>query len=397
MKIVHLCQYYMMGHTYQENYLPKSMAKLGHAVTVIAGTKNPDFYNGPARAEGETVQDGPVRVRYTEIQYKSLFTPVPNLYALLEEEGPALVFVHGFILTRCPQLKKWADAHPEVIFAADTHETWVLAFNACFTNSLKDRVRRFVYFDCVYAWWRRYVEGRYKKVFYVTPPRKAYAMEAFGFSERILAPLWLGADFSTLPYENKGALRGEKRRSLGLDPEARLIIHPGKLDLKKHTGELISAFSRCLKEGLAKENWHLVLVGSLTPELEAQARAAAETTGRVHLTGLVSGEEVLNWIAAGDFAAYPGAHSVLWEQTAALGIPAIYYAPTPGDAEYLSDDSALFVRKGDEEEVYAALSTLLLLEKDLPEMGNRARALSEKQLDYDAQARDCLALLTEEG
>ena len=93
------------------------------------------------------------------------------------------------------------------------------------------------------------------------------------------------------------------------------------------------------------------------PIAEPKEDAAAETTGRVHLTGLVSGEEVLNWIAAGDFAAYPGAHSVLWEQTAALGIPAIYYAPTPGDAEYLSDDSALFVRKGDEEEVYAALST----------------------------------------
>ena len=214
MNIVHLCQYYMPGQTYQENYLPRSMARLGHSVTVIAGTKDPDFYKGQKRLNGETILDGPVRVRYTDIVYRSLYTPVPGLGALLDAEKPDLIFVHGFILTRCPQLKRYADAHPEVILGADTHETWVLAFNACFTRSPKDRLRRCLYFGIVYPAWRRWTERRFVKIFYVTPPRRKYAIEAYGYHEESLAPLWLGADLRTLPYADKPALRRSLREEL---------------------------------------------------------------------------------------------------------------------------------------------------------------------------------------
>ena len=387
MNIVHLCQYYMPGQTYQENYLPRSMARLGHSVTVIAGTKDPDFYKGQKRLNGETILDGPVRVRYTDIVYRSLYTPVPGLGALLDAEKPDLIFVHGFILTRCPQLKRYADAHPEVILGADTHETWVLAFNACFTRSPKDRLRRCLYFGIVYPAWRRWTERRFVKIFYVTPPRRKYAIEAYGYHEESLAPLWLGADLRTLPYADKPALRRSLREELGLPEDAGIILHAGKLDEKKRTRELIGAFRRL--EG----DWHLLLVGSMTPDLEAYCAGMARENGRIHPLGLKSGEETLRLIAGADIAAYPGAHSVLWEQTAALGIPAVYCSPEEGDAEYLSDDSAAFVRTGDEEEILRALRSLTSRREELPEMGKRVRALAERTLDYDRLAEDCLRML----
>ena len=68
MKIVHLCQYYMPGHTYQENYLPKAMERLGHQVTVIAGTRQTDFYDGPERREGDTLLDRNVKIFTTVLE-----------------------------------------------------------------------------------------------------------------------------------------------------------------------------------------------------------------------------------------------------------------------------------------------------------------------------------------
>lgn len=389
MKIVHLCQYYMVGQTYQENYLPAAMARLGHEVTVVAGTQNPDFYVGPAHQNGDTLTDRGVTVRFTTIHYKSLYTPVDDLYKILAAEAPDLIFVHGFILTRCFALARYAARHKNCILGADTHETYVLAFNACFTNSLKDRVRRALYFGVCYRIWAKYVQKRYKKIFYVTPPRKKYAVEAFGFSEENLESLWLGADFSSLPYANKEALRGEKRKALGLAPSARLIVLAGKLDEKKRPAELAEAFAR-----LDAPDWNLVFVGSISDELKAAVRNKAGETNRVFFTGLVPGDEALNWIAAADIAAYPGAHSVLWEETAALGVPAVYYAPEAGDAEYLSNDSAYFVRFGTPDEIEACLRALLGREAELSQMGERARELALASLDYDMLAKKCLGVLT---
>lgn len=388
MKIVHLCQYYMVGHTYQENYLPAAMAKLGHDVVVLAGTDHPDFYDGPARTSGDELTDKGVRVRFLKIRYKSLRTPVDGLYRLLDEERPDLIFVHGFILTRSFALKRYAGNHPACVLGADTHETFVLAFNACFTKSRKDRVRRFVYFGCVYRWWRRYVQRRYKKVFYVSPPRKRYAMEAFGFTENDLESLWLGADFATLPYTRKAELRASVRAELGLPEDARIVMQAGKLDALKRPVELAEAFMR-----LDDPRWYLVYVGSMEQAVREAVERAAGDTKRLRFTGMVDGDRALTYIAAADIAAYPGAPSVLWQQTVALGVPAIFYEPAPGDADYLSDDSALFVRRGTADEVHEALRALIADEKRLAGMGARARKHAEVVLDYDILAKKCLDVL----
>ena len=388
MKIVHLCQYYMVGHTYQENYLPAAMAKLGHDVVVLAGTGHPDFYDGPARTPGDELFDKGVRVRFLKIRYKSLRTPVDGLYRLLDEEKPDLIFVHGFILTRSFALRRYAGRHPHCVLGADTHETFVLAFNACFTKNLKDRVRRFVYFGCVYRWWRRYVQKRYQKVFYVSPPRKRYAIEAFGFAESDLESLWLGADFATLPYARKEELRKSARAELDLPADARIVMQAGKLDALKRPAELAEAFAR-----LDDPRWYLVYVGSMERDVREAVECAAGGMERLRFTGMVDGDRALAYIAAADIAAYPGAPSVLWQQTVALGVPAIFYEPAEGDADYLSDDSALFVRHGAADEVYEALRALTSDETRLAGMGARARKHAEAVLDYDMLAKKCLDAL----
>lgn len=63
MKIVHIVQHYMVGHTYQENYLPAAMAKLGHQVIIIAGVDNPEFFTETPHTPGDTIEDQGVIVR----------------------------------------------------------------------------------------------------------------------------------------------------------------------------------------------------------------------------------------------------------------------------------------------------------------------------------------------
>lgn len=388
MKIVHIVQHYMQGHTYQENYLPAAMAKLGHNVTVISGVDNPDFYKEPLHRVGDEISDKGVAIRYTKIRYKRFYTPVDNLCEILNEEKPQLVFVHGFILARSPQLRSYARRHPDCVFAADTHETYLLAYNACFSGSIRDRIRHFVYFRFVYRLWRRMMEKRYKCVFYVTPPRKTFAMREFGFSERILKPLWMGADLQALPYEQKPVLREAIRERYGIPADAKIMVLAGKLDAKKRPVELAEAFRR-----LDNDGWWLMYVGSMGPDLRASVETAAGETERIVFTGFISGDEVLEHIAASDLAVYPGAHSVLWEQTVCLGVPAIFYEEQQGDAAHLSDGNALFVHHGDAEEILGCLKQLCFDEALLIRMGEQARRYAKENLSYDKTAekalRDC--------
>ena len=395
MKIVHLVQHYMPGHTYQENYLPAEMKKLGHDVTILSGVDNPEFYTDALHQPGDIITDKDVTVRYVKMQYKSLYTTIDGLYELLASEKPDMVFVHGFLIARNFELARYARRHPDCAFCADTHETYLLAFNACFSGSLKDRIRRILYFRMVYRLWRRQMERRYSVIFYVTPPRRTYAVRELGFSEKKLAPLWLGAELKSLPYDRKETLRTQVRERLNLPSDAKILILAGKLDEKKRPVELAEAFAR-----LDDAQWWLVYVGSVEEEIRARIDQTAGGTGRVRYTGFVSGKAVLEYIAASDFAVYPGAHSVLWEQTVCLGIPAAFHEPEPGDAAHLSDESepnAVFLKSGSAEELFDLLSAMTADETLLKTMGERARRYGESHLSYAELAKRALLLALPSG
>ena len=390
MKIVHLVQHYMPGHTYQENYLPAEMKKLGHDVTILSGVDNPEFYTEALHQSGDSITDKDVTVRYVKMQYKSLYTTIDGLYELLTAEKPDLVFVHGFLIARCFELARYANRHPDCAFCADTHETYLLAFNACFSGSLKDRIRRILYFRIVYRLWRRQMERRYSVVFYVTPPRKTYAMKELGFSEQKLQPLWLGAELESLPYDRKDALRTEIRARLNIPADAKILILAGKLDEKKRPVELAEAFAR-----LNDARWWLVYVGSVEEDIRARIDRAAGGTRRVCYTGFIPGDAVLEYIAASDLAVYPGAHSVLWEQTVCLGIPAAFHEPEPGDVAHLSGESepnAVFLKSGSAEELYELLKILTQDETELKAMGERARRYGAAHLSYAELAKRAISL-----
>lgn len=390
MKIVHIVQHYMPGHTYQENYLPAEMQKLGHAATILSGVDNPEFYTDALHQPMDTIVDKGVTVRYVKMRYKSLYTVIDGLYDLLTEEKPDLVFVHGFLIARNFELVRYANLHPDCVFCADTHETYLLAFNACFSGSLKDRVRRILYFRIVYRLWRRQMEKRYSVIFYVTPPRKTYAVRELGFSEQKLASLWLGAELESLPYSQKDALRVGIRTRLEMPADAKILILAGKLDEKKRPVELAEAFAR-----LDDAQWWLLYVGSVEEEIRTRIDQAAGSTGRVRYTGFVSGDAVLEHLAASDFAVYPGAHSVLWEQTVCLGIPAAFHEPELGDAAHLSDESepnAVFLKNGSAEELLNLLKTMTADETLLKTMGERARRYGESHLSYAELAKRALLL-----
>ncbi len=375
----------MVGHTYQENYLPAAMAKLGHEVTIIAGVDNPEFFTETPHTPGDTIEDQGVIVRYVKIRYLRFHTPIEGIFDLLAREKPDLVFVHGFVLARSFGLAGYAKRFPECVFCADTHETYLLAYNACFSGSVRDRIRRTIYFRIVYRLWSRWMQRRYRKIFYVAPPRKTFAVRELKIAQDRLSPLWLGADFETLPYDRKDELRRDLRARLGLPQNAHIMILAGKLDEKKRPVELAEAFLRLNDPG-----WWLLYVGSVEEPVRARIDRAAGGTGRVLYTGFLSGEAVLEHIAASDLAVYPGAHSVLWEQTVCLGIPGVFYEQEPGDAAHLSDPAgpnAEFLKTGDADELSALLSHLIKNEPLLLEMGVRARQYGEKNLSYAALAK----------
>ena len=101
------------------------------------------------------------------------------------------------------------------------------------------------------------------------------------------------------------------------------------------------------------------------------------------------------FIAASDLAVYPGAHSVLWEQTVCLGIPAAFHEPEPGDAGHLSNTAmpnAAFLKSGSAEELYDLLKNLTQDETLLKQMGERARRYGADHLSYAELAKRAISL-----
>ena len=154
---------------------------------------------------------------------------------------------------------------------------------------------------------------------------------------------------------------------------------------KKRPVELAEAFRR-----LDNANWWLMYVGSTEADVRERIERAAGETEQIIFTGFLSGNEVLEHIAASDLAVYPGAHSVLWEQTVCLGIPAVFYEEHPGDAAHLSDRNALFIHHGDAEEILDRLQKLCADKALLIQMGKRARQYAESNLSYDKTAEKAL-------
>jgi glycosyltransferase involved in cell wall biosynthesis len=223
-----------------------------------------------------------------------------------------------------------------------------------------------------------------------TDPTESMAVKHLGLS----APTFVvpnGMDthhFACLP------VRGVIRQHLNIPEQAHLLLFLGRLHVKKRPDLAVEALGAA--QSLTGET-HLVLAGpdemQLIPKLQAQARQLG-CADRLHITGLLKGDEILSALADADLFLMPsepesenfGMSAV---EAMAAGLPILVSEGVP-IGQWAESAGAGRIASCTVESFTKITCELLTLSAGLKEMGRRGQTLAREKFDMATVASQML-------
>lgn len=341
MKVVHLCLGGSLtdGWSYQDNLLPKYHRKMGYEVTVIASRwahkNNSSFYKFPK--QDYFLDDGIHMIRL-EIKnkdtIKNRFKKYEHVYESIEKESPDILFVHGCQYLDIRNVVRYAKKNPKVIIYVDNH--------ADYSNSASNFISQKILHGIIWKKCAKSIEPYTKKFYGVLPARVDFLKNVYKIPEEKIELLVMGADDEKImTASKKEATKIEIRRKYGIAEQDFLIVTGGKIDLAKTQTLLLMEAVRKIPNSKIR----LVVFGSVVPELQDKVNELADGK-KVQYIGWLNTDESYPVFSAADLVAFPGRHSVFWEQVAGQGIPMLvkYWEGTnhiacDGSADFLYEDS----------------------------------------------------------
>lgn len=317
MKVLHLClsAFFVDDYSYQENILPKYHIKMGYDVTVVASLYTFNKEGKGCFLEHSSEYDDPngfhvVRLEYkTPIKYNKLLRHYVGFKEVLEREAPDIIFSHNIAFGDISVLVDYLKKHPNVKVYADNH--------ADFVNSAKNFMSKHILHPIIWRYYAQKLQPFLTRCYGVTPMRCRFLKEMYHIDQQKIDFLPMGVDDESIPSDREN-VRKQVRTKLGIGNDNILIFTGGKIDRLKNTHILISALSK-----LHNSNLHLVICGTLTPEME-YLKKYINSMPNIHYMGWCNSEQVMNHMIASDFACFPGTHSTLWEQAVGVGLPSIF-------------------------------------------------------------------------
>ena len=96
-----------------------------------------------------------------------------------------------------------------------------------------------------------------------------------------------------------------------------MVITGGKLDAKK---EVLALMEACRELPRVR----LLIFGCVLPDIEERFEALLAQSENVTFIGWLDADRVYDYYFAADLVAFPGQHSVLWEQACAAKVPCLF-------------------------------------------------------------------------
>jgi len=317
MKIVHVCLCGPMtdGLSYQENVLSKFHKKLGHDVTVIASkyiwdkngnvviTNNDNYFN----SDGVKM----IRLHILAGGINNRFKVYLSLLNTLESEKPDILFIHDCQFVDIITLAKYLEKHRNVTAYVDNHVDY--------TNGARGWVSKYILHKGLWKLCIKRIEPYVKKFYGVLPARVDFLTELYGLPKEKCELLLMGADDDLVKistsYETKDYIR--KKYSVGI--KEYLLVTGGKINSNRpETLELMQAVTE-----IENLNVKLLIFGIVSDELKKRFDELCKNP-RIIYAGWKSSAETYSLMASADLVVFPGLHSVMWEQSVALGVPGIY-------------------------------------------------------------------------
>jgi len=394
MRICHVTAYFQGNMGYQENYLPAAQKKLGHEVLLLTSDRlayHPKYQetmkwseNARIVGEGRFVEDGfdIVRLRTTWEWGAHWWVYCPDLWKEIEAFAPDVIHLHC-INGMLSYQTMWGNLSRKRTLVVDDHNNYF--------NKVPYTWKKWVFYQalkwCVLPVMIRSV----KRVLPMSHEVRDYLRTELGVPRSMTTLNHLGADPEEFRFD--ATLRAEVRAKLGIGGDRVVIINSGKITEVKDNHILLEAFAKVVRQD---PRAYLIMVGNAPQEYRAQLNAIIEREGiggnMVWLDFLPHDELTAHYSAA-DIGCWPGDWSCTVIEAASCSVALVQ--PDLLYTKYSSaNGNSLNFQRGDADDLADKLLTLVRDNARREDMRRRSRELIERELNWDALARQTINIYT---
>jgi glycosyltransferase involved in cell wall biosynthesis len=325
--------------------LPKYHKIMGHHVSVIASLvsfdENGDFCL--IKKNGETIsRDG---YKVLRLRYKRLLYPVNKIirryektFISIKEENPDIIFIHGCQFWDIKKIRDYKRRNRNVKIFVDNH--------ADFNNSASNWISKQILHKVIWRHCAKSIEGFTEKFYGVTPNRCAFLEDVYKVGKNKIELLLLGVDYERINVDQKKNIRSSVRKMYNIAENDFVILSGGKIDLRKNVHLLIQAVNE-----LENDNIKLILFGNVKLQIRSDLIELCKSE-KIRYIGWINPDKIYDLLQASDLGAFPGTHSVLWEQAVGMGLPCIFkywkgmnHIDIGGNCRFLYNDSSYEIKK----------------------------------------------------
>ena len=353
MKIVNICLgcFYVDNYSYQENLLPKYHKKMGYDVEIIASTlsfdKNGEACNVNAEAYINENNILVTRLPYSKHIPKKVakfFRVYDNLMENLRRAQPNIIFIHGCQFWDILKICNYAKKNRVKIFV-DNH--------ADFSNSARSLLSKYILHGILWRYCAHKILPFTERFYGVLPARVDFLINIYKIPRDKVKLLIMGADDELVETACTTTNRKNIRSEYGIEDNEFLVITGGKID---HAKQQIFLLINAILTQRYNRKVKLFIFGSVVEDMKERLMSFCDQK-QIFYIGWLDNETIYQYLAASDIAIYPGRHSVLWEETAGLGIPMIvkYW---PGTTHIDVGGNVKFLRTNSSKEISDLLKDL---------------------------------------
>lgn len=317
-KVVHIClaSFFPDHYSYQENLIPKFHRQLGYDVEVIASLETFDSEGRFVLYQGDPDYRNEYDIPVHRLSYRApqklcrVLRRYIGFRQALENARPDILFIHGCQFMDIDVVVGYLKEHPDVKVYVDNH--------ADHNNSAKNFISRNILHQRIWKSCVHKIEPYTTKFYGVVPARVDFLIDFYHLPKEKCTLLELGADDDCVDAALRPEVRIARRRDYGVTDDDIVIVTGGKID---HNKPEVLTLMKAVGE-LGDSRIRLVVFGSVIDELKEEFDRCLSDS--VRYIGWRRSEEIYEDFAAADLVAFPGLHSVLWEQAVGMGKPCLF-------------------------------------------------------------------------
>lgn len=317
-KVLHLClaSFFVDNYSYQENLITKYHQALGYEVEVIASREIFDnsgqfvLYQGPEEYKNE-YDIRVVRLNYRNpIRIWRVLRRYVGLAGRLEDAAPDIIFIHGCQFMDIDVVVRYLKKHKGVRVYVDNH--------ADFNNSARNFLSKNILHKIIWKRCAHRIEPYTNKFYGVQPARVDFLKDVYKLPDEKCELLIMGADDDKAEEALKPEVRKARREEYGVSDGDFVIVTGGKID---HNKPQVLTLMKAVNE-MNNDCVKLIVFGNVSPQLKEEFDRLLGKN--VKFVGWRKADDIYTDFSAADLVAFPGLHSVLWEEAVGMGKPCLF-------------------------------------------------------------------------